>query len=85
VQDAVDQQQLQPVDRSTFLAAVYDGGAEPLWAVLDVGGPSQKPYAIVICTVLTSAMVTRSFELRDQQRSAAECETHRQLQMNTKR
>jgi hypothetical protein len=71
VQDAVDQSALEQVGRSTFLAAVNDGGSDPLWAVLDVSGPSQKPFAIVVCTVLTSAMVTRSFELKHQPPYAA--------------
>jgi hypothetical protein len=71
VQDAVDRQDLQQIDRSTFLAAVDDGSPEPLWAVLDVSGPTEKPFAIVVCTVLTSAMVTRSFEMKHQPRYAA--------------
>ena len=64
VQEAVDRQDLRPIDRSTFLAAIYNTSREPLWAVLRVDGPSEKPFAIVVCTVLTSAMVTRSFEFK---------------------
>lgn len=63
VQEAVDRQDLRQIDRSTFLAAIYNASREPLWAVLRVSGPSEKPFAIVVCTVLTSAMVTRSFEV----------------------
>ena len=61
VQAAVDAQNLRHVKGSTFLASIEDGSREPLWAVLDVGGPAEKPYRVVVCTVLTSAMVTRSF------------------------
>jgi hypothetical protein len=70
VQDAVDRQELQQADRSTFLTPVDDGSPEPLWAVLSVSGPIEKPFAIVVCTVLTSAMVTRSFNLNRQPRFA---------------
>jgi len=71
VQGAVDRQELQRADRSTFLTPVHDGSHEPLWAVLSVSGPIEKPFAIVVCTVLTSAMVTRSFNLNRQPRYAA--------------